>query len=191
MAFNGTRNFAKQELIHYLESIGMRFGADLNAYTSFDQTVYQLQVPTDSMERLRTGVQILEDWAHGILFEPVEVERERGVVIEEWRGRRGADARIQDAQWPAIFGGSRYADRLPIGTVASLQAADSARLARFYRDWYRPDLMAVVAVGDFDPAAIEALIREHFSRLRMPPSPRPRPVFPCNESFLSAVCRLL
>lgn len=178
MAFNGSRHFAKQELIHYLESIGMRFGADLNAYTSFDQTVYQLQVPTDSAGPLATAFQILEDWAHGIAFEAVEVERERGVVIEEWRGRRGADARIQDAQWPVIFGGSRYADRLPIGTVASLQAADSARLVRFYRDWYRPDLMAVVAVGDFNPAEVEALIRQHFSRLAMPPAPRPRPTFP-------------
>ncbi|MCL4866315.1 MAG: insulinase family protein, partial [Gemmatimonadales bacterium] len=178
MAFNGTRHFAKQELIHYLESIGMRFGADLNASTSFDQTVYQLQVPTDSAAMLATGFQILEDWAHGITFEAVEVERERGVVIEEWRGRRGADARIQDAQWPAIFGTSRYAERLPIGTVASLQAADSARLVRFYRDWYRPDLMAVVAVGDFDPEAIERLVHQHFRGLAMPDAPRPRPIFP-------------
>lgn len=178
MAFNGTRHFARQELVHYLESIGMRFGADLNAYTSFDQTVYQLQVPTDSMAPLRTAFQILEDWAHGILFDPAEVDRERGVVIEEWRGGRGADARIQDAQWPAVFGGSRYADRLPIGTVGSLQAATPERLQRFYRDWYRPDLMAVVAVGDFDVAAIEALVGEHFSRIAMPDSPRLRPVFP-------------
>lgn len=178
MAFNGSRHFAKQELVHYLESIGMRFGADLNAYTSFDQTVYQLQVPTDSAGPLATAFQILEDWAHGIAFEGVEVERERGVVVEEWRGRRGADARIQDAQWPAIFGGSRYADRLPIGTVASLQAADSSRLVRFYRDWYRPDLMAVVAVGDFDPVAVEALITQHFSSLVMPPDPRPRARYP-------------
>lgn len=178
MAFNGTRHFAKQELVRYLESIGMRFGADLNAYTSFDETVYLLQVPTDSAAMVRTAVQILEDWAHGVLFEAEEVARERGVVIEEWRGRRGADARIQDAQWPAIFGDSRYATRLPIGTLASLQRADSAALVRFYRDWYRPDLMAVIAVGDFDPADIEALVREHFSRLVLPAAPRARPAFP-------------
>lgn len=178
MAFNGTRHFEKQALIRYLESIGMRFGADLNAYTSFDETVYLLQVPTDSAPMVRTAFQILEDWAHGIRFEAEEVERERGVVIEEWRSRRGADARIQDAQWPAIFGESRYATRLPIGTLESLQRADSAALARFYRDWYRPDLMAVVAVGDFDPAAIEALIREHFGRLASPASPAARPAFP-------------
>lgn len=177
MAFNGTRHFAKQELVRYLESIGMRFGADLNAYTSFDETVYLLQVPTDSTPLVRTAFQILEDWAHGVLFESQEVALERGVVIEEWRGRRGADARILDAQWPVIFGDSRYATRLPIGTLESLQRADSAALVRFYRDWYRPDLMAVVAVGDFDPAAIEALVREHFSRLAMPASPRQRPEF--------------
>ncbi|MFN2315184.1 MAG: M16 family metallopeptidase [Gemmatimonadales bacterium] len=178
MAFNGTRHFEKQALIRYLESIGMRFGADLNAYTSFDETVYLLQVPTDSAPVVRTAFQILEDWAHGIRFEQEEVERERGVVIEEWRSRRGADQRIQDAQWPAIFGESRYATRLPIGTLESLQRADSASLVRFYQDWYRPDLMAVVAVGDFDPAAIEALIREHFGRLAQPASPTVRPAFP-------------
>jgi zinc protease len=177
MAFNGTRHFAKQELVRYFESIGMRFGADLNAYTGFDETVYLLQVPTDSAPLVRTAFQVLEDWAHGVRFEEREVELERGVVIEEWRGRRGAEARILDAQWPVIFGESRYATRLPIGTLESLQRADSASLVRFYRDWYRPDLMAVVAVGDFDPAEIEALIREHFSRLAMPASPRQRPEF--------------
>lgn len=178
MAFNGTRHFEKQELIRYLESIGMRFGADLNAYTGFDETVYLLQVPTDSAAVVRTAFQILEDWAHGIRFDEEEVARERGVVIEEWRSRRGADARIQDAQWPAIFGDSRYATRLPIGTMESLERADSATLVRFYRDWYRPDMMAVVAVGDFDPAVIEALIREHFGRLARPPTPTARPTFP-------------
>ena len=178
MAFNGTRRFPRQALVHYLESIGMRFGADLNAQTTFDDTIYLLQVPTDSAAVVRTAFEILEDWAHGIRFEAEEVERERGVVIEEWRGRRGADARIQDAQLPVVFGDSRYASRLPIGTRESLAAADSARLVRFYRDWYRPDLMAVVAVGDIDPAAIEALIREHFARLAMPASPRPRAAYP-------------
>lgn len=178
MAFNGTRRFPRNEMVRYLESIGMRFGADLNAQTTFDDTIYLLQVPTDSAGVVRTAFAILEDWAHGIRFESAEVERERGVVIEEWRGRRGADARIQDAQLPVVFGGSRYASRLPIGTLESLAAADSARLVRYYRDWYRPDLMAVVAVGDLDPAVVEALIREHFGRLTMPASPRPRMAYP-------------
>lgn len=178
MAFNGTRRFARQELVRYLESIGMRFGAHLNAYTSFDETVYLLQVPTDSAALLERGIQILEDWAHGVQFDAEEVERERGVVIEEWRGRLGADARIQDRHWPAIFGEARYATRLPIGTLESLQRADSAALVRFYRDWYRPDLMAVVAVGDFDPGAVEAMIREHFGRLALPAGARARPAYP-------------
>ena len=113
MAFNGTENFEKQELVTYLESIGMRFGPDLNAYTSFDETVYMLQVPMDDREVLSTAFQILADWAGGVLFDPVEVDAERGVVIEEWRRRLGGLDRIQDEQIPVIFNGSRYAERLP------------------------------------------------------------------------------
>ena len=115
MAFNGTRNFPKQDLVNYLESIGMRFGPDLNAYTSFDETVYMLQVPTDSALIVTQAFQILEDWASGILFEAEEIDKERGVVIEEWRLGQGAGARLRDKQFPILLKGSRYADRLPIG----------------------------------------------------------------------------
>src|SRR3989338_2050768 len=118
MAFNGTRNFARQELVNYLESIGMRFGADLNAYTSFDETVYMLTVPTDTGTFLQRGVEILRDWADGQLFDSAEVDRERGVVIEEWRLGRGAESRMQDQQFPVLFQDSRYAERLPIGVKA-------------------------------------------------------------------------
>ncbi len=174
MAFNGTRNFEKQALVDYLESIGMQFGPDVNAYTSFDETVYMLQVPMDDPEVLSTAFQILVDWAGGVLFDPEEVDKERGVVIEEWRGRRGGSARIQDEQIPFLFHGSRYADRLPIGDTEILANAPAERLRSFYYDWYRPDLMAVVAVGDFDAAEIEAAIRENFSDLQGPDNPRPR-----------------
>ena len=174
MAFNGTRNFEKQALVDYLESIGMQFGPDVNAYTSFDETVYMLQVPMDDPEVLETAFQILVDWAGGILFDPEEVDKERGVVIEEWRGRRGGVARIQDEQFPVIFHGSRYAERLPIGDTDILANAPAERLRRFYEDWYRPDLMAVIAVGDFDGDAIEAMIRENFGGLQGPDNPRPR-----------------
>jgi zinc protease len=177
MAFNGTRNFAKQELVNYLESIGMRFGPDLNAYTSFDETVYMLQVPTDSAAILRTAFRILEDWAHGLTFDSAEIERERGVVIEEWRLGRGAGARIRDQQLPVILHGSRYAERLPIGRREVLERFPHEALRRFYRDWYRPDLMAVVAVGDFDADAIVGLIRAHFAGLTGPDAPRARPDF--------------
>ncbi|WP_420633275.1 M16 family metallopeptidase [Candidatus Palauibacter sp.] len=174
MAFNGTRNFEKQALVDYLESIGMQFGPDINAYTSFDETVYMLQVPMDDPEALATGFQILEDWAHGVLFEAEEVDKERGVVIEEWRGRRGAGARMQDQQFPIMFEGSLYAERLPIGKPEILETAPAERLRSFYEDWYRPDLMAIVAVGDFDGTEIEAAVREQFGGLQGPADPRPR-----------------
>ena len=177
MAFNGTRNFAKQDLVNYLESIGMQFGPDLNAYTSFDETVYQLQVPTDTAGILRKAFQILEDWAHGLAFDSAEIERERGVTIEEWRMGRGAGARIRDRQLPVILHGSRYAERLPIGRREVLERFPHEALRRFYRDWYRPDLMAVIAVGDFAADSIVALVEAHFSGLAAPAVPRPRPAF--------------
>jgi zinc protease len=177
MAFNGTRNFEKQELVSYLESIGMRFGADLNAYTSFDETVYMLQVPTDSMRPLEQALQILEDWAHGVSFDPAEVEKERGVVIEEWRLGQGAGERLRQQFFPTLFRDSRYAERLPIGTPEVLRTFTREQLLRFYRDWYRPDLMAVIAVGDFDGAAVERMIHEHFSRIPAAAAPRERTAF--------------
>ncbi len=174
MAFNGTENFEKQELVSYLESIGMRFGPDINASTGFDETVYKLLIPMDDPEVLATAFQILLDWAGSVLFDPVEVGKERGVVMEEWRRRLGGMDRIQDEQFPVIFHGSRYAERLPIGDPDILANAPVERLRSFYDDWYRPDLMAVVAVGDFDGAVIEAMIRERFSGLQGPDDPRPR-----------------
>ncbi|MCK4296639.1 MAG: insulinase family protein, partial [Candidatus Marinimicrobia bacterium] len=111
MAFNGTKHFKKKELIDYLESLGMRFGADLNAYTSFDETVYKLQVPTDDTETLEKGFQILEDWAHNLSFDEDEIDKERGVIREEWRLGRGAQGRMRDKQFPILLYGSRYAER--------------------------------------------------------------------------------
>ena len=175
MAFNGTKHFPKQELVQFIESLGMRFGADLNAYTAFDETVYTLQVPTDKPEMMDRALLILEDWAHNVSFEPAEIEKERGVVMEEWRLGRGASARINDKLFPLLLKGSRYAERLPIGKPEIIQAAKPERLKKFYADWYRPDLMAVVAVGDFDKAAVEKLISAHFASISAAPSPRPRP----------------
>ena len=122
MCFNGTENFAKQEIVDYLESIGMRFGADLNAYTSFDETVYMLQVPTDDEQIVEKGFQILAEWAHRVSFEAEEIDKERGVVIEEWRLGRGAQARIFDKQAPVLFQDSRYAERLIIGSEEVLES---------------------------------------------------------------------
>lgn len=175
MAFNGTKRFPKAEIINYLEKIGMRFGADLNAYTNFDQTVYQLEVPTDDPAFVPRGFDILRDWAGDVSYDPAEVNKERGVVLEEWRLGRGAGQRLFDKQAKVLFAGSRYADRLPIGQPETLKTAPREALQRFYRDWYRPDLMAVIAVGDFDdPAAVEREIAAKFGDLKGPPSPRPR-----------------
>ena len=162
MAFNGTRHFPKQESIAFLQSMGMRFGAHINANTSFDQTVYQLQIPTDNAGVIDRSLLILEDWAQAVSFDPQEIEKERGVILEEWRVGLGPGARMLDAQLPVLLKDSRYADRLPIGKPEIIRTFPHDRLKKFYTDWYRPDLMAVIAVGDFEPAAIEALIRSHF-----------------------------
>ncbi|MQA91642.1 MAG: insulinase family protein [Gemmatimonas sp.] len=174
MAFNGTHSFERHEIVSYLESIGMRFGPDINAYTSFDETVYMLTLPTDSTGVLETGVRILEEWAFGITFDSVQVEQERQVVVEEWRLGQGAGSRLQRQQFPTLAGRSRYSERLPIGTIESLESFNHEALTRFYRDWYRPDLMAVVAVGDFDPDEMEWMIRERFASGPVPDDPRTR-----------------
>lgn len=174
MAFNGTKRFEKNTLIDYIEKSGMDFGADLNAYTSFDETVYQLTVPTDSKESVTKGFDILEDWASAITFDPNEVDKERGVVIEEWRLGRGASQRVFDQQWPIFLKGSRYAKRKPIGKKKILETAPVETLKRFYKDWYRPDLMAVVVVGDLDPDQVEKEIKARFGKLKNPENARPR-----------------
>jgi zinc protease len=157
--------------------MGMQFGADLNAYTGFDETVYMLTVPTDTGTALERGIQILEDWAHQQTLDAEEITKERGVVIEEWRLGQGAGARIRDRIFPVLLHGSRYADRLPIGTQASLESFDPAALRRFYADWYRPDLMAVIAVGDVDAGEVETGIREHFGGIAQPAGGRERIVY--------------
>jgi zinc protease len=174
MAFNGTTHFARNDLIDYLERMGMRFGADVNAYTSYDETVYMLTLPTDTAGALDTGLQILQDWAGGITFDTVEVHKERGVVTEEWRLGRGAAARVQDQQMPVLFERSRYATRNPIGDPHTVETAPVSALLRFYRTWYRPDLMAVVAVGDFDPREMERKIRNSFAWVVPDPKARHR-----------------
>lgn len=174
MSFNGTKNFKKQELVDFLEKSGVNFGADLNAYTSFDETVYQLQLPTDSMDVFRKGFQILEDWAHNVTFENEEIDKERGVVIEEWRLGQGADERMRAQYFPVLLKGSMYAQRLPIGTKENLQAFKYETVKQFYKDWYRPDLQAVSVVGDFDVAEVEALIKKHFGSIPKAMNPKPR-----------------
>jgi zinc protease len=174
MAFNGTARFPKAAIVNFLERVGMRFGADVNAYTSFDETVYMLQIPTDTARLVNTGLDILEDWAHNLSFDPVEIRKERGVVIEEWRTGRDASTRVSYRQFPVMLRGSQYAIRIPIGTKENLETFPDSLAKNFYRDWYRPDLMSVVAVGDFDVKEMEAKIRERFGRIPAAVKPRPR-----------------
>jgi zinc protease len=179
MLFNGTDNFPGQELIDYLESIGMRFGPDVNAYTSFDETVYTLQVPTDDAGKLQKAFDVLADWSSRATISPEEVDAERGVIVEEWRMRDlNASGRINDELIEALLGGSRYAERLPIGEMEIVRSAPAETLRRFYETWYRPDNMAVIAVGNFaDLDQVEGWIRERFSALPNPPAPLDRPTF--------------
>ena len=165
MAFNGTAHFKPGELVSYLESIGAQFGAHVNAYTSFDETVYMLDVPTEKPGVLERGFEALSDFAGGLTLDPAEIDRERGVVIEEWRGRLGAGTRMQEPQLKALFGASRYIDRLPIGTPEILKSFPPQRLRDFYQTYYRPDRMAVIVVGDIEVAAAEALVRTNFSSM--------------------------
>ena len=189
MAFNGTKNFPGEELIKFLQSTGMRFGADVNASTGFDETTYMLTVATDKPDILEKSFQVLEDWAHNVTFEPAEVEKERGVIVEEWRLRRGAGARTTDKLFPLILEGSRYADRIPIGKTEVIQNFKIDRLKQFYTDWYRPDLMAVVAVGDFDKNAIESMIKSHFGAIPAASNPKERKIYdvPDHDGAIFAV----
>ncbi len=179
MLFNGTRHFEKQELIDYLELIGMEPGPDVNAFTGFDETVYMLQVPTDDSELIGTAFDILEDWAGYATLDPAEIDKERGVVIEEWRLRdENAWGRVMNRQWETWLEGSRYAERLPIGDMEIIRNAAPETLKDFYETWYRPDLMAIIAVGDFDVDAIENQIYEHFTSLPVPADPQHRESYP-------------
>jgi len=175
MMFNGTERFPKQALIDYFETVGMSFGPDVNAYTSFDETVYFLEFPTDDEEIIGTTFQVAEDWASRAAISDEEVESERGVILEEERLRdQNASGRLNKQLFPLILGESRYTDRMPIGDMDIVQNTPGETLRSFYRDWYRPDLMAVIVVGDIDVDDIEAKIDEHFGPLTAPETVRPR-----------------
>lgn len=186
MNFNGLKHFPKNELISYLQSIGVKFGADLNAYTGFDETVYILPLPSDSAAKLDSGFTILEDWAGNALLDTTEINKERGVVLEESRLGKGAGERMRNKYFPELFNGSLYAKRLPIGVDDTLRYFKPATLERFYKTWYRPDLQAVIVVGDIDPAVAKAKIEEHFAHFTNPSNPVSRPaIIPIPERTVS------
>ncbi|HEY5465268.1 MAG TPA: insulinase family protein [Hanamia sp.] len=174
MAFNGTTHFKKNDIISFLQSIGVGFGSDLNAYTSFDETVYILPIPTDNPSNIDKGFQILDDWAHNVTEKADDIDGERPIVLEESRLGKGAQDRIEKKIYPLLYAGSKYAHRLPIGIDSIVRTAPYNVLRKFYKDWYRPDLMAVIVVGDIDPAKAEDLIKKYFSDNKNPVNERPR-----------------
>ncbi len=174
MAFNGTKHYPKNELISYLQKAGVRFGADLNATTSFDETIYQLPVGVEDKTLFRNAMQIMRDWAQDITLEGEEIDKERGVILEEKRQRLGAGQRVQDKVLPVITNHSVYANRLPIGTEEVLKNFKHEEIRKFYQDWYRPDLQALIVVGDVNVKEVEKLIKNMFSNLRTPENAKPR-----------------
>jgi zinc protease len=174
MAFNGTTHFKKNDIVSFLQDIGVGFGNDLNAYTSFDETVYILPIPTEKPGNLEKGFQVLEDWAHNVTYLDDDIDGERAIILEESRLGKGANDRMLKKIYPRLFEGSKYAKRLPIGQDSIIKTFKHDAIKRFYKDWYRPDLMAVIVVGDIAPAEAEAMVRKHFAGLTNPANPRKR-----------------
>lgn len=181
MAFNGTRNFPKNELVSYLQSIGVAFGPDLNAYTGFDETVYILPVPTGKKGNLETGFEVLRDWADGILIDTEEVDAERNIILEEWRTGQGYSERLQEQYLPQLLYQSKYANRLPIGKMETVKTVTDQTIRAFYERWYRPDNMALIAVGDYDVDSLEMMVYAYFNDFENPTNPIPREKFKVPE----------
>lgn len=171
MNFNGLKHFPKNELVDYLQRAGVRFGSDLNAYTGFDQTVYQLPIPSDDPELLKNGLQVMRDWAQDALLDGEEIDKERGVIMEEMRGGRGSQQRMRDKFLPMLLNNSRYANRLPIGTEEVITTFDHSEIRKFHADWYRPDLMSIIIVGDVDTDHMQNEVKRLFSDMRVPTEP--------------------
>ncbi|MFA5326947.1 MAG: insulinase family protein [Prolixibacteraceae bacterium] len=189
MAFNGTKNFPKHDLINYLESIGMEFGAEINAQTGFDETEYTIKVPLDSTQYMDKGLQVLYDWACQVTDSDEEIEKERGVIHEEWRAGRGADERMMQKWLPVFLYKSKYGERLPIGKMEVIDHFAPELLRKFRKDWYRPDLQAVIVVGDFDQQAMVKKVTELFSKIQEPAKPRKLETYdiPDNKGTLVSV----
>ncbi|MDR3303703.1 MAG: insulinase family protein, partial [Treponema sp.] len=180
MAFNGTTRFPEAELLDYLRSLGMRFGADVNAHTSYDETVYGIEVPTAMEGGVKSipekALAIIDDWTYAVSFNPQDVEEERAIIMEEYRSGLGAMERIRQKLLPILFVESPYAERSPIGLPEIIQNAPAERLKDFYQKWYQSDNMALIIVGDFDGAALEAELATRFS-MPKPQTPTLRPQY--------------
>lgn len=190
MCFNGTEHFEKNELVSYLQSLGIEFGSDLNAYTSFDETIYMLPVPTENPETVDKGLLVLRDWANGVTFADEEIDKERGVILEELRIGQGAQQRMRDEYFPVMFKNSMYAKRLPIGKKDIIENFEHETIRRFYHEWYRPDLIAVIAIGDLDVDEMKQKIEEKFGDIKMPEKYRERKEYEVpdhKETYVSIV----
>ncbi|MBC8006401.1 MAG: insulinase family protein, partial [Verrucomicrobia bacterium] len=174
MAFNGTKNYKKNDIVSFLQSIGVGFGNDLNARTGFNETIYILPIPTDKPGNLEKGFDILEDWAHNVTYLDEDIDSERAIILEERRLGKGSSDRMYRQIFPKLFAGSKYGDRLPIGQEDIIKNFKYDEIRRFYKDWYRPDLMAVIVVGDITKENAEALVKKHFAALTNPANSRPR-----------------
>ncbi len=189
MAFNGTKNFKKNEIVSFLQDIGVGFGSDLNAYTSFDETVYVLPIPTDKPGNLAKGFQVLEDWAHQVTYLDEDINNERAIILEESRLGKNGEERMFKKVYPELFKGSKYANRLPIGIDSLIRHFNPEAIKRFYREWYRPDLMAVIIVGDISSAQAKEMITKHFGSIKNPQQKRKReyatvPPYAANEAMV-------
>ena len=178
MCFNGTENFPENGLIRYLETLGVKFGAQLNAYTSVDETVYNINnVPTAREATIDSVLLILHDWSHNLTLDPKEIDKERGVIHEEWRLRTSAMNRIIERQGPKLHSNSRPGSRFPIGLMSVVDNFKPEALRAYYEKWYRPDLQAIIVVGDLDVDRTEQSIKQMFSPIPMPENPAKREYF--------------
>ncbi len=191
MAFNGSEHFEKNDLVDYFESVGMSFGPEVNAQTRFDETIYMLEIPSDDPIALEKALLVLRDWACGLTFDQEELDKERGVVIEEWRQGRGAAGRVSDKQFPFLLAGSRYAERLPIGDPEIVKTVSRTRVVDFYKKWYRPELMSAVIVGDADPVMLSRRVETVLGSIPASSDRVKRPIWavPARKSPASLVIR--
>jgi zinc protease len=178
MAFNGTKNFEGKGILNTLEKRGVAFGRNINAYTAFTETVYNLsEVPATDPGLIDTCLLVLHDWSHYLLLTDKEIDLERGVITEEWRTRRNSNFRMRSQWFPVLFKGSQYAIRDVIGDTTVIRYHDPETLRNFYNDWYRSDLQAIAIVGDIDVDEIEAKVKELFSKIPKAENPKPKPEF--------------
>ena len=190
MAFNGIEGYPGNTMISELQKLGVSFGGGINAYTSFDETVYEITMPTEDPKNVEFGMNILKGWANGLLLDDTEIDQERGIIIEEYRVGLGASDRMRKKWFPVVFNGSRYADRLPIGTLENLQTFQYQTIKDFYKEWYRPDLQAIIIVGDINVDEIEKMIKDKFESIPARTNSQPKIMYPIpgNKTPMAVVC---